>query len=227
MSEYSVVFIFLAISIAYIWWSNRQSRKRKQLRYIEEYQFLDAVVNRFREKYPKLKDKEVELVKKALKDYFYICNLANGKMVSMPSKITDELWHEFLLFSIEYNRFCKEAFGRFLHHTPTEAMRNRKSSQFKGLKRAWRLACAKEHINPDVPTRLPLLFAIDEKLKIANGNIYSLSKNSFKDSSSSGGCGSCGGEYNVSDFSDSSSSGGGSWGDGGTDSGCGGGCGGD
>jgi len=226
--EYSVAFIFLIIAIAYIWWYERKNRKRQQLIFIKEYKFLDAIVGRFKKSYPSFKEDEIELVTKALKDYFYICNMANGKMVSMPSKVVDDLWHQFLLFSIEYNNFCKEAFGRYLHHSPTEVMPNRAMSQSKGLKTAWILACEKDAIDPKYPTKLPLLFAIDEMLNIKDGNRYSLRKNGFKNAnSSSSSCSSCGDGYYVGNFTDTSSSGGGSWGDSGCGNGCGGGCGGD
>jgi hypothetical protein len=41
-----------------------------------------------------------------------------------------------------------------------------------GLKRVWRYACLEENINPKAPGRLPLLFAIDAKLGIADGFRY-------------------------------------------------------
>ncbi len=68
----------------------------------------------------------------ATKDFFYICNQANGKMVAMLSEIVDVLWHEFLLFTREYETFCKKGLGHFLHHTPTEVMKY-KSSVSVGL----------------------------------------------------------------------------------------------
>jgi hypothetical protein len=40
----------------------------------------------------------------------------------MPSRAVDEAWHEFILDSIAYTRFCEGAFGHYLHHTPVEAM---------------------------------------------------------------------------------------------------------
>jgi hypothetical protein len=43
-----------------------------------------------------------------------------------------------------------------------------------GIKRAWRIAYAKSNINPFIPTRLPLLFAIDSMLSIEDGFKYSL-----------------------------------------------------
>jgi len=40
------------------------------------------------------------------------------------------------------------------------------------LRRVWWFACKEENINPRAPTRLPLLFALDAKLRIANGFVY-------------------------------------------------------
>jgi len=70
-----------------------------------------------------------------------------------------------VLFTREYQLFCKKGLGRFLHHTPTEAMKS-KTLASEGIKRAWRLACAKVEINPKTPEKLPLLFTIDTSLNI-------------------------------------------------------------
>ena len=42
-----------------------------------------------------------------------------------------------------------------------------------GLRRAWFFACKDEAINPRKPSRLPLLFALDAKLGVAGGLVYS------------------------------------------------------
>lgn len=102
-----------------------------------------------------------------------MCNQAKRKLVSMPSQVVDDAWHEFILFTRTYKSFCQKALGRFLHHTPTEAMRTQTMAQ-DGIKRAWRLACAKEQINPRHASKLPLIFAIDSMLQIPNGFTYVL-----------------------------------------------------
>ncbi|MFK7772418.1 MAG: hypothetical protein AB8F94_09770 [Saprospiraceae bacterium] len=33
--------------------------------------------------------------------------------------IVDEMWHTFILYTIEYRKFCQENFGFFIDHTPT------------------------------------------------------------------------------------------------------------
>ena len=228
MDSYRVAIIFIVLFAVFAWFYERKSRQKRQLKFIQNYKIPKPIIDRFREKYPKLSSDEVLLVNKALMDYFYLCNMANGKMVSMPSRVADDLWHEFLLFSSVYESFCKKAFGRFLHHIPDEAMPN-KNSNNEGMRRAWQLICQKEHMNPKFPTRLPLLFAIDSMLDIDNGIKYSLNKmDSYSSSNSGAGCGGsgagCGGFY-VGDYADSSSfgdSGGASCGG----ASCGGGCGG-
>ena len=149
----------------------------------------------------------------------------------MPSQVVDDAWHEFILHTRVYKNFSQKALGRFLHHTPTEAMHSPTLAQ-EGIKRVWRLACAKEKINPIAPNKLPLVFAIDAMLNIPNGFIYALDcKNK---SSPAYGTGYCAGHIGCSaGCSGSSGSGSGSGGffDGIFDSGdsgssCGGGCGG-
>ena len=33
--------------------------------------------------------------------------------------IIDEMWHNFILFTKDYNDFCKKYFGKYIHHQPT------------------------------------------------------------------------------------------------------------
>ncbi|WP_102396674.1 glycine-rich domain-containing protein [Enterovibrio norvegicus] len=166
--------IFLIVLVSMFWGVFAYKKKRKaQLVFIGTYRFNSVIKKKVANKYPHLTDQDLMLVIDGLKEYLTICNQANKKQVAMPSQVVDVAWHEFILFTKEYQQFCDKAFGRFLHHTPTEAMKTPTSAQ-EGIKRAWRLACARESINPIHPTKLPLLFAIDAKLNIEDGFIYSL-----------------------------------------------------
>ncbi|CAH0442450.1 glycine-rich domain-containing protein [Ralstonia pseudosolanacearum] len=40
----------------------------------------------------------------------------------MPSRVADDLWHAFILYTREYRDFCRRAFGKFLHHLPSAAL---------------------------------------------------------------------------------------------------------
>ena len=135
--------------------------------------------------------------------------MAKGAFVSMPSKAVDELWHEFILFTKHYDTFCRQAFGKFLHYTPAVVLTSQKTAN-QGLRRTWWFACKDETINPVNPTRLPLLFALDVKLKLADGFHYVPNCNDGKskkdDSSPAANC--------ATDFGSSSSDGSGSSSDG-------------
>lgn len=223
--------ICLAIIAAFYYWLHQ--KRSRQLRYIRTYAFHRAIRDKLVSRYPHLTAEQIHMVFRGLRDYFTICNVAGRKMVAMPSQVVDDAWHEFILFTRSYRHFCRKALGRFLHHTPTEAMTTPTLAQ-EGIKRAWRLACAKEKIDPGTPQQLPLLFAIDALLDIPNGFKYVLDcKDPRSPSYGSGycashiGCGSgCAGDSGAA----GSDSGGGFFDglfDSNCGSGCGGGCGGD
>jgi hypothetical protein len=234
----SAVITLFIIALGIFWLSSLRQRARlRQLGFIEDYEFPPAVRNKFHQRRPELNETEVDQVFEGLRDWFEVCNKAGRRMVAMPSQAVDDAWHEFILFTRAYQEFCKKALGRFLHHTPAEAMRGPKTAQ-EGIRRAWRLACSKERINPRTPTRLPQLFAMDAKLGILNGFYYALNcmqtlagnpQTSAVYCGSHIGCASgCGGDSGGSGDSGSSSdpSSGGDGGGSGCSSGCSGGCGG-
>jgi hypothetical protein len=148
--------------------------------------------------------KDTDLIERGLKQFF-IANLnSRGKFVAMPSKIADEMWHELILHTKAYETWCKQAFGKLLHHTPAIALSS-SAERNDGLRRAWYWACKDEGIDPRNPTRLPLLFALDKKLGIAGGFHYVPDCNDIAKKSDDGGAG--GVTYCGTSFSDGSSSG--------------------
>ena len=187
--------------------------------------------------------KDCVLVARGLRQFF-LAHLHSGrKFVSMPSQVVDDLWHEFILYTRTYERFCQQAFGRFMHHTPA-AVLGSVDGQNAGLRRCWRYACREEGINPGKPTRLPLLFAIDGKLNIEGGFRYALDCQALGRVDAQGRPVHCGGDFGPGCGTGSGGDGGGRDGDGsggagdhghgnsgdagsaGGDSGCSGGCGG-
>jgi hypothetical protein len=140
---------------------------------IDNFTFPDGIAQRVRKRYPHLTDEDMTLIFAGLRQYFQMARLARRRMLSMPSQAVDAAWHEFILFTRNYQVFCDRALGRYLHHTPAEAMRGPQDAQ-EGIRRAWRLACGLENISPRTPPRLPLIFALDDKLRIPDGLRYSL-----------------------------------------------------
>lgn len=227
--EILVISVFMAVAI----YAFLKMKRASQLAYIQSYEFHPALGKKVKDKYPHLTDENIASVFDGLRDYFRFCNQAKKRMVAMPSQVVDVAWHEFILYTRSYELFSKKAIGRFLHHTPTEAMRSATLAR-EGIKRAWRLACANENINPSAPTRLPLLFEIDAMLNIEDGFSYSL--NCKDKSSPTYGSGYCAGHIGCAsgcggDSVHSADSGGffdGFGGGGDSDAGgCGSGCGGD
>lgn len=151
----------------------RSLRRSRRERWIDGYVFPPTVVLKLRQKYPHLTETQAAEVMLGLRSYFHICNAAGNRMVAMPSQAVDFAWHEFILFTRKYQLFCQSAFKRFLHHTPTEAMPSPTRAS-ESIKVAWKLACQREQISPRVPTRLPLLFALDSSLDIPDGFNYVL-----------------------------------------------------
>jgi hypothetical protein len=152
-------------------WSKLREHRREA--FIRSFELPRGLFDQLRRRRPELQLKDCQLVAHALR-HFFLAHLKSGRRyVSMPSQVVDDLWHEFILFTRNYDAFCRGAFGRFLHHTPAVAVGGSEKAD-EGLRRTWWWACREDHIPPRQPTRLPLLFAIDAKLGIAGGFVYAL-----------------------------------------------------
>ncbi|PPD21195.1 MAG: hypothetical protein CTY24_08165 [Methylobacter sp.] len=227
MEKLVIVFIFLVLTGVLIGRiKSAKTKRRRQL--IDNYRFPLKITQQLSEKYPHLTQAQVNQVIEGLREYFHICNMAGKNFVSMPSQAVDQAWHEFILFTKQYELFCSKALGHFLHHTPAEAMRSPTQAQ-SGIKRAWLLACKREGISTLSPKMLPILFSLDFNLAIPDGFRYDLNCLLAKGTSNvycathigcGSGCGSgcTGGGHNDGSHSDS--------GFGCSSSGCSGGCGG-
>lgn len=153
--------------------TRRTARRDGQEIFIRRYTFPSSVTAGVEKQHPGLSAAQRDQVYAALRDYFSICRSAGQRLVSMPSQVVDDAWHAFILDTQAYHAFCRRAFGKYLHHRPAEAMRAPRQAQ-AGIKRAWKLACQREGIDPVKPARLPLLFAIDALLNIPHGFTYRL-----------------------------------------------------
>ncbi|WP_171014173.1 hypothetical protein [Chitinivorax sp. B] len=149
----------------------RRSVQKRRLQFIQQYQFPGSLLQRFKQQRPELSEQQVRQVEAGLRQYFRMTLQSGRKLVAMPSRIVDELWHEFILFTRNYQSFCKQAFGYFLHHTPAAAMSS-EQTQRRAIKRAWYLACQDELIPPRSAKRVPLIFGLDLALSIPGGFYY-------------------------------------------------------
>jgi hypothetical protein len=228
-----LVVAFALVSIAALaLWQQRLLQKRET--YIRSFAFPRGLFDKVIKQHPQLTRKDMELVSHGLRQFFLAYLKGRYQYVSMPSQLADDLWHEFILYTRNYQQFCQQGFGRFLHHTPAIVLgKNRQGNS--GLRRCWRLVCREENINPLKPSRLPLLFALDAKFGIANGFRYMADCSGVRRADDKGGgTPFCGGDFSdnsidgtTDGLSDGAGSGDGADAGGGDSGGCGGGCGGD
>ena len=221
----------LAVASAYLY---IQLRRLRRAEFIRDYAWPPGLLDKL-QKQRGFRRKESALVAEGLRQFFLAYLNSGKRYVAMPSQVADDLWHEFILYTRAYEQFCAKAFGGFLHHTPALALSPATRNSNEGLRRVWWQCCKEENINPAKPTRLPLLFALDAKLRIANGFHYTADCAAQRVGAAGGASGYCGGDFadnsidgGTAGFGDGGGSGDSSGsGDGGGDGGgCGGGCGG-
>ncbi|MCQ8181190.1 hypothetical protein NP603_08725 [Methylomonas sp. SURF-1] len=233
MASQTALLILIAILSAVMLWLWRHWRRAARADFIRRYAFPAGLFEKLQKRRPQLARKDCELTARALRQFFLAYLHGGRNFVSMPSQLADDLWHEFILYTRHYEQFCRQAFGGFLHHTPAVVLsRNRQTNA--GLRRVWWQCCREENINPRKPSRLPLLFALDSKLQIADGFSYVVDCRG--QIARAGDDGRSGTPYCGADFADSSfdgdtdgfgdDSGSGDSGGDGDSGGCGGGCGG-
>jgi hypothetical protein len=169
---------FPIVTIAGIWivvYFRERLLRLKRAVFIHAYEWPTGLTDKLSKNHPELSPEEVDRVGRGLRQFFISHLMCGRKFVAMPSQVVDDLWHEFILYTRDYEQFCKRAFGRFMHHTPAVAMSSAAGRRIAdGLRRTWWFACKDEGINPAGATRLPLLFALDGALQIPNGFLYDL-----------------------------------------------------
>ncbi|MGZ8261169.1 MAG: glycine-rich domain-containing protein [Caldimonas sp.] len=158
--------IFVAASLLAAWVGSMQRMA------IRESPLPVLPKRKLRQQFPTLEAKDADLVERGFRQFFMACSRSNGQFVAMPSKVVDAYWHALILDTRGYAEWCDRTLGRFLHHIPTERLGSDAKAN-DGLRRAWYYACKEEAIDPRRPSRLPLLFALDAKLRIAGGVVYS------------------------------------------------------
>ncbi|MDM0074538.1 hypothetical protein QTH90_09115 [Variovorax sp. J2P1-59] len=201
--------------------------------FVREARLPSFLSGKLRAAHPQLSQRDAELVLRGLRQFFMAHLRSGRRFVAMPCKVVDTAWHEFILHTQGYQRWCEAAFGGMLHHSPAEVL-GRDARRNDGLRRSWFWACKEESIDPRKPSRLPLLFALDAKFGIDNGfhyvpDCHAIDRHSgsgvhcgtsFGESSSDGGGAGDANGFGGSESSGDSGVGGDSGGDGG---GCGGG----
>ncbi|MBL8449699.1 MAG: hypothetical protein JNM32_07230 [Dechloromonas sp.] len=189
--------LVMAVLLIFVW---RRAAAAQRAEYIRHFALPKGLYERLRSRRPDFGPKECQLVAQGLRQFFLAYLRGGRRFVSMPSQAVDDLWHEFILYTREYETFCRKAFGHFLHHTPAVVLSSAGEAN-AGLRRCWWHTCREENINPRQPTRLPLLFALDAKLGIADGFHYVPDCGSVRNRRDAGsGTPYCGGDFSSTYF---------------------------
>lgn len=120
-----------------------------------------AVVHRYMDKLG-LNEKEAVLLFEDTKRFLYLCgSKQRGDFTLAPPETVDAGWHEFLLFTEDYQSFCRLFFGRFIHHRPRrpedpkgdghliKSTRELAIATFGDLSENWRLTAENADCNDD------------------------------------------------------------------------------
>ncbi len=78
------------------------------------FQF-DPVVHRMIDKYS-WNEERARSVFEDMKRYLYLGRITGKPLIPPPE--VDEMWHNFILFTVDYASFCSRFLGRFIHHRP-------------------------------------------------------------------------------------------------------------
>ena len=55
---------------------------------------------------------------KGFKQFIAVCHMMDGDKIT--SDAIDTMWHTFLLFTRDYEEFCTQYLGEYIHHEPFE-----------------------------------------------------------------------------------------------------------
>ena len=199
-SPLALVFAFVAILVLAIVTISAiiVEQRRRRLQYIDDYVWPPGLINRLKAEYPRFSRSDCQLIDQGLRQFFRAYLNGGRRDVAMPSQAVDELWHHFILYTQSYGDFCTRAFGRFLHHTPAVMLSPIGKQSNEGLRRVWWQACREEQIDPRAPASLPLLFAIDARLKVPGGYVYHPDCEALRRAGVLSG--QCGGDFGSSSF---------------------------
>jgi hypothetical protein len=139
-------------------------RHMRRRAFIEGYEFPMALRNKLREELDG--DRPVNVALEGLREWYLACLHAGpDATLGMPSRAVDVAWHEMILMTRTYHHFCQQAFGYYLHHSPdtvmTEPMRDSLARTLAVVEGSGVTMAG-----------VPLLFAIDGELGLADGQSW-------------------------------------------------------
>ncbi|MEH1125357.1 hypothetical protein [Micromonospora sp. CPCC 206061] len=144
-----------------IWTRLRKYRSTHRVAVVDHLQFPARVRQRLMNQH-NLGADDIRLVENATRQWFRLVARHPRATLSMPSVVVDDLWQELALDVRDYAAFCEAAFGRPLD-------RSSRHTTAAGTLATLSYARRDEGCGP---TALPLLFRVDQDLRIQGGHRY-------------------------------------------------------
>jgi hypothetical protein len=146
--------------------------RRPDQQYIAGYAFPPGMLGRALTRCPPSVTEDVLDV--GLRQFFLAAAADPDLRASMPSRVVDEAWHEFITFTRAYEQFCLRAFGRFLHHEPEYLMDSDEATanQTTVLWGTWQTACYFAGLDAEATAEAPVLFSADHDAHLDGARRY-------------------------------------------------------
>jgi hypothetical protein len=154
-----------------IWTRLRDHRTAQRIAAVDDSPFPASGRQRLGNQHPHLSDDDIRQVEAATRQWFRLVARHPRATLTMPSVVVHDFWYELTLHTRDYAAFCDAAFGRSLPHQREPAV----AADTANTNRARVLLATLGYARRDEgssPTALPLLFRVDESLRIPNGNRY-------------------------------------------------------
>jgi hypothetical protein len=170
---FALILAFVALAIWAVFRRRRESQEAmcRRAAFIRGYMFPGGLRFKMRQRFPALSDDQITEIFEGLRTWFLLLLAHPKQKFGMPSKAVDTAWHEFILMTRNYEAFCRDAFGRFLHHVPhAGSVRDSQAA----LARTWGLGAA-VGIGAGAlvgTVAAANLFSIDQSLGIDGGQVY-------------------------------------------------------
>ncbi len=81
---------------------------------------------------------KIDAAVEEFRKFLILILLYPDKPIGMTSKIVDEVWHTFILFTREYMTFTQSVFGSFLHHNPATSSKPLDNSSGVNFRESYR-----------------------------------------------------------------------------------------
>ena len=98
------------------------------VRGVMSYSLMKEIVERHKKEI-KADEAEARTHEQELKRFLALNIIYPRERFGMASERLDNLWHNFVLYTHDYIKFCNQHAGRYLHHEPTSADHDKEESR--------------------------------------------------------------------------------------------------